>query len=101
MSISARREEDGTQVSIAVNGRFDFRTHDDFRKAWQGTPERGGRYVVDLGAADYIDSSALGMLLMLHDHARASGVEVEVRNCAEGVRRVLQIASLDKLMKVS
>ena len=88
-------------MNIAVRGRFDFRVHNDFRKAYETTPERGGCYVVDLGATEYIDSSALGMLLMLHDRARDHGVGLEVRNCAHGVRRVLQIANLDKIMNVS
>ena len=101
MTISARRADDGKQVNIAVSGRFDFRVHDDFRKAYENAPERGGSYVVDLGATEYIDSSALGMLLMLNDRARESGVKLEVRNCAEGVRRVLQIANLHKIMAVS
>ena len=89
----------GKQIDIAVAGRFDFRMHDEFRKAYEVDVERGGSFVVDLGRTEYIDSSALGMLLMLHDRAKQSGAAVSVRNCGESVRRVLEIARLDKVME--
>jgi len=63
MSIQASMSTDSQVLTISVNGRFDFSAHQDFRNAY----ERGGltprQYVVDLQDTDYIDSSALGMLL--------------------------------------
>ena len=65
MSIQASMSTDSQVLTISVNGRFDFSAHQDFRNAY----ERGGltprQYVVDLQDTDYIDSSALGMLLLL------------------------------------
>ncbi len=100
MSVTTQVSSDNSQVDIKVHGRFDFRQHEAFRSAYAPAPEPGGCYVVDLGHTEYIDSSALGMLLMLHDRARQIGATVRVCNCATAVRRVLEIANLDKIIEL-
>ena len=81
-------------------GRFDFRLHNEFREASAQTIETGGSYVVDLGRTEYIDSSALGMLLILRDRARKSGSTVCVCNCSEAVRRALEMSNLHKIIDI-
>ena len=100
MSITSQATSDGSQIDIKVHGRFDFRQHDAFRQAYAPAPGAGGCYLVDLGNTEYIDSSALGMLLMLHDRANQAGATVSVCNCAAAVRRVLEIANIDKIIEV-
>ena len=101
MNVTVNSANGGAQIDIKVHGRFDHLQHEAFRKASTVVPASGGRYVVDLGHTEYIDSSALGMLLLLHDRANRAGATVSVCNCAAGVRRVLEIANLDKLFEVS
>ena len=69
MAISTQLSADGQELTIAIQGRFDFGAHQAFRDAYErvdGTPKR---YQVDLQGTTYLDSSALGMLLLLRDHA--------------------------------
>ena len=76
MAISTQLSADGQELTIAIQGRFDFGAHQAFRDAYErvdGTPKR---YQVDLQGTTYLDSSALGMLLLLRDHAGGEIAEI-------------------------
>jgi len=56
------------RTTIKLQGRFDFDSHREFREAVEAAiAEVGTQISVDLGMVDYLDSSALGMLLMLKE----------------------------------
>jgi anti-anti-sigma factor len=83
-------------LRIAIRGRFDFSAHQEFRRSYENAAEVSD-YVVDLGGTEYVDSSALGMLLLLRE--RAGDKSVRIVNCSAGVRRILEIANFQKLFK--
>ncbi|MET0594995.1 MAG: STAS domain-containing protein, partial [Polyangiaceae bacterium] len=87
--------------TISVEGRFDFHCHDEFRKVYESDgPGDVTDYLVDLRQTDYIDSSALGMLLLLRE--AVSGTDrVRIVNCQPAVRRILEIANFNHLFLVS
>lgn len=88
---------DGKAV-IVLEGRFDFNAHREFREAVdQALKEAGREVLVDLGAVDYLDSSALGMLLMLRDKAKGAAKEVALANARGSVKQVIDIANFGKL----
>lgn len=95
--------KEGSQAVIKLSGRFDFNTHRDFRAAYEplvGDPALRD-VVVDFQSVDYLDSSALGMLLMLRDKITGSGKEVVLGNVGGNVKQVLEIANFGKLFKIS
>ena len=57
---------------MSLGGRFDFSAHKEFRDTTEQLLSRDevSELDVDLAAVNYVDSSALGMLLMLRDKAR-------------------------------
>lgn len=69
MTITSEVSSDGLQVSIKVHGRFDFTAHQSFREACDRVPRGQANYLIDMSQADYIDSAALGMLLLLREQA--------------------------------
>ena len=88
---------DGKAV-IVLQGRFDFNAHREFRDAVeQSVKDPARQIVVDLGGVDYIDSSALGMLLMLRDKAKGATKEVQLSNARGSVKQVIDIANFGKL----
>jgi anti-anti-sigma factor len=91
------------KVVIRLEGRFDFNTHREFRDTSDAALKSEGvqEIQIDLGAVDYLDSSALGMLLMLRDRARNAGKSVTLANCRGSVRQVLDIANFGKLFAIS
>jgi anti-anti-sigma factor len=92
--------ESGNTVTIQVAGRFDFGTHQDFMEVCKSLPQGEKRFVVDLAGTEYLDSSALGMLLQLRQHAKA-GETIEIKNGNEGVREILRVANFDKLFRLA
>lgn len=94
--------KDGAKAVIKLSGRFDFNTHREFRSAYEPlVTDAGVREVqVDFGGVDYLDSSALGMLLMLRDKVNGAGKEVVLGNVQGNVKQVLDIANFGKLFKI-
>ena len=86
------------KTCIVLQGRFDFNTHREFREAVDQAVKEAAREIqVDLGGVDYLDSSALGMLLMLRDKGKNAGKEVALANARGAVKQVIDIANFGKL----
>jgi anti-anti-sigma factor len=92
----------GSRAVLNLNGRFDFHSHRDFRSAYESVME--GAEVRDIEInfrqVDYLDSSALGMLLLLREKAEAAGKNVALVGLQGMVKQVLEIANFGKLFAV-
>lgn len=97
MSISINVSDDNKSATIKINGRFDFSLHNDFRKSYKDVSLSSGLYAVDLSGTEYLDSSALGMLLLLKEHAESQGCSVRLLGFNDEIKEILTIASFDKI----
>ena len=97
MTIQADTTSDG--VKITVEGRFDFSAHKEFREAYESGTEADS-YTLDMKEATYLDSSALGMLLLLRDHAGGDESSVEIVNCNTEVKKILAISNFEQLFTI-
>ena len=69
--------------SSEVDGRFDASSLDEFRKCYEDLSGAAPSvYNVDLKNAVYLDSSALGMLLVLRDYAGGENAQITISNCS-------------------
>ncbi len=99
MTVHKEVSQDGKKLTISIKGRFDFSKHREFRESYE---DRGlSAVVVDLKEATYLDSSALGMLLLLRDHVGGDDSDIRVVNCSSDVRKILAISNFDKLFDIS
>ena len=91
------------KATIKLDGRFDFNTHREFRSAYEPLVVDPGvrAVVVDFSGVDYLDSSALGMLLMLRDKLGGANKEVALVGVRGNVKQVLDIANFAKLFQIS
>jgi len=99
MPVVTEVSPDGQKLTISVKGRFDFAKHQEFRQSYED--KQLSEVVVDLKDATYLDSSALGMLLMLRDHAGGEDSDIRVVNSSTDVRKILAISNFDKLFDIS
>jgi anti-anti-sigma factor len=97
-----QRVNDGKAV-LSLGGRFDFNTHREFRDGYESLLGKSGlqSFDIDLSAVEYLDSSALGMLLLLKERATAKNVKVALVGCKGTVKQILEIANFSKLFTIS
>lgn len=95
------RTEHETAV-IRLSGRFDFSGHREFRHCYEAALQEPSvrRIDVDLHAVEYLDSSALGMLLLLKEQAEARSLPVSLLNCGGTVREILDVANFDVMFSM-
>ncbi len=96
MSVTSTQTPTGT-LHIAISGHFDFKTHREFLDAYAKAAGPIRACVVDLTHADYLDSSALGMLLLLREAAGGDRADIRLRHCRSDVKKILTIANFHKL----
>ncbi len=101
MSITSNLSSDGSLLTITVQGRFDFSSLQNFKNSYEKTLPKPTKYIIDLKDSEYLDSSALGMLLALRDYAGGDNADISVINCNPDVRKILVITKLDELFTIS
>jgi len=95
MTITSANE--GEHWRLRLSGRFDFSCREEFRAAYLQSPA-GSAFVIDMTAVDYVDSAALGMLLLLRDHAGEAS-RVTISGSHGQPEQVLRIANFHKLFR--
>lgn len=90
------------QVRLRLAGRFDFTGHRAFKTAYVSALDEANapEIVVDFERVDYLDSSALGMLLVLRDRAIEQNRRVVLENGKGVVGDVLRIANFHNLFEI-
>lgn len=90
------------QTIIRLKGRFDYDSRRDFDAAVQiALSEPVAEIQMNLMEVEYMDSSALGMLLVLRDKATALGKTVSLSECQGFVKKILDVANFQKLFQTA
>jgi len=101
MSISVSSTDDGSAIRITITDRFDYDVHKDFRSAYKNTPITS-EFIIDLSRASYIDSSALGMLLLLREHLGDSArSKITINGCTAEIKKILEISNFHNLFTIT
>lgn len=89
-------------ATLTMSGRFDFSAHRSFKDAYDPLLKQKGITHLEINLADvaYMDSSALGMLLLLHERAQAEGREVVLCRANPTIMQILDIANFAKLFTI-
>ena len=93
---------DGKQAVVRLSGRFEFSAHREFREVMDTALQNKDleTVTVDLADVDYIDSSALGMLLMLREKANQATTGLALANPRGIVKQALDIAHFERLFSI-
>jgi anti-anti-sigma factor len=94
---------DNGKAVVKLHGRFDFDAHREFRESCNACLDatQVREIELDLGDVDYLDSSALGMLLMLKERADAAAKRVVLSACRGTVKQVLDIANFGRIFHIA
>lgn len=99
---SVRVQIQGGMACIAVSGRFDFQLSRNFRNAYLPLLDNDAiqEICIELSEADYLDSSALGMLLLLNERAGAANKTAILLSASSFVSHVLEVANFSKIFNI-
>lgn len=100
MAISGSVSGNGDSVDIKITGRFDFNAHHDFRNIYRNETS-DAKYNIDMSGTEYIDSSALGMLLLLREHAGNEAAKITITGCNDDIKKIFAISNFEKLFTIS
>lgn len=100
MPINSAVSSDKKRVMINITDRFDYGLHQSFRNSYQTVNDVGVIYSLDLSQATYMDSSALGMVLLLKEHAEKKGGSVVICKPHPAVAKILKIANFDRFVTI-
>jgi len=100
MAITVTKSEDGRTITIKLPGEFDFRAHKDFRETHRDS-DPGAQYILDFALTEHIDSSALGMLLLMREGLGNDDAKVKIINCRPNIKKLLEMASFHQLFEVA
>ncbi|MDD2914818.1 MAG: STAS domain-containing protein [Gallionella sp.] len=104
MDINVHIPSDATRraARIAMPQRFDFTIQQKFIKTY--TPllydTTIGEIEIELSAVDFLDSSALDMLIQLKEHATAINKSVSLLNTSILISRALEITDLSDMFNI-
>jgi len=100
MQTQVRTEGETARIQLA--GRFDFSAHREFKRSYERPLDQHDvrELRIDLGGVEYLDSSALGMLLVLKERACAANKRVALTNCRGSIRRVLEIVDFSRMFPI-
>ncbi len=101
MTITANLSDDKSTWVIRLDDKFDFGKVQEFREAYQSLPDEINTVEVDLGQTEYMDSSALGMLLNMQKSLTDRLLSFRISHCRPQVSRILTISRFDKKFDIS
>lgn len=95
-------EKSGAQAHARLAGRFDIASTLTFRNAIKPLLSDGEieTMTVDFGQVSFMDSSALGMLLLLREQANGARKDVVLSHCNPDLQRVLSMAQFHRIFRI-
>ncbi|MCB1828861.1 MAG: STAS domain-containing protein [Chromatiaceae bacterium] len=100
MSITSSVSQDGRTLSITVKGRFDFSLHRLFRDVYRNVDAQVFHYQIDLSQVDFIDSAALGMLLVFRERIGGDSSRVKITGCRNDVKKIMEVSNFHKMFEI-
>jgi anti-anti-sigma factor len=87
---------------ISMTDRFDFQVHREFKDAYAPLLVNAAvrEIEVEMSRVTYLDSSALGMLMLLNERARAVNKSITLLNASRVVAQVLEVANFSKIFNI-
>ncbi len=88
------------QTVLRLDGRFDFGARKTFKEAVDRAAEAQNPVVLDLEKVTFVDSSALGLLVICHQNLKNKNVPFYLLNPQTYVKQVLDLANIGKMIPI-
>ncbi len=80
---------------------FDYSFHRQFSEQYTAMLENGAcrEILLDFSQVEYLDSSALGMMVLLQKRAAAQQIQVRVKGARGATEEILKMANMQKIFE--
>jgi len=100
MNVSSDIDEEAQQLTIIIFSDFNFNSYNAFRDAYSNEKYLPYKIIIDLSKCTMLDSSALGMLLIMKKFLQKNDGEIEITGANDVVRNVLNIVHFEKKFSI-
>ena len=98
--IKSEHPEHSDEVRIEISGTLDFHDRYQFTEAYSCDDPSKMRFVLDLKHTKALDSSALGMLLIMRNDAGEEQANIRIVNCPPDVKKTLLLSKFDQIFQI-
>jgi HptB-dependent secretion and biofilm anti anti-sigma factor len=96
-----RKSISGSTCQIAVTGKFTFSDHSTFKTVIEAAKDGAiTGLTLDLSGLDFIDSAALGMLLISREEANKRGFKITIHKPQGHVLKMFKLSKFDTLFNI-
>jgi anti-anti-sigma factor len=100
MGVHSSYIENKRLYSIIIDQEFDYSTYKDFKAAYEQLPIEAKYLELNLQNTSHIDSSALGMMLLMNQSVHKQIAKIDVINTNPSVLKVFQISHFNKIFNI-
>ena len=100
MELSVHVSSDKSVVTIGMCASFDIHIFQEFSQVYKGEVLPGAKYVIDMAKTEFIDSSGLGMLLLMRERLGGSDTNISILNCRPEIKRTLESVNLHSFIHI-
>jgi len=88
------------KIILQIVGEFKFSIHNDLRNAYKKELDDTNIKIIeiDFSRVTTIDSSGLGMLLVLNEETKDRRIKLMITGLSNSIRSILEIANFQKIM---
>ncbi|WP_029407417.1 STAS domain-containing protein [Thiomicrorhabdus sp. Milos-T2] len=99
MSIVVQEQDD--LITLKLDSSFDVSQYEEFKSICEKYKAPENCFNLDFSKTHYMDSSALGMLLLLREQTMGNKRKVKLINVSGTVLKILEVAQFKKLFTIN
>lgn len=88
-------------LDVSMRGKFTFGDHSAFREVLAKLSSADAQHIVfHMAQVEFVDSAALGMLLLAHDEAEKLNKKIVISGAMGQVRKMFEMAKFNSLFNM-
>ena len=92
--------KNNNSIHLSISGKFTFTDYDKFSEMLNLILEEKVA-VLDLGKLEFVDSAALGMLMILGEETNKKSINLSVGNANGQVKKMFEITKFQEILKMN
>ncbi|MEA1967882.1 MAG: STAS domain-containing protein [Thermodesulfobacteriota bacterium] len=100
MNIETLLSDDGKKLTLTVSGKMDVTLYKEFNDSYKDKIDLVSKVALDFKDVEYVDSSGLGMLLVLRERSGGDAADIDIINVNPDVKKILETTNFQYLFNV-